>query len=83
MKFKICHDPNKDPLHPPCRTPDVQAGGCGGADHPHGERLCPAGRDDLTAAECVGVMKLLTDNTVALMEQLAKATQEAAEEKRL
>lgn len=37
-------------------------------------------RDDMTAAECVGVMKLLTDTTVELMTQLAHATREAAEE---
>lgn len=81
MKFKMFHDPNKKTLSIPRAA--LQMSKLADAEELtiHTESGCVLlARDDLTAAECVAVMKLLTDNTVALMEQLAKATQEAAEE---
>lgn len=81
MKFKICHDPEKKTLTIPRAA--LQLSHLTNAeklDLLAGDGFVLTARDDLSAAECVGMIQTLSDLTVGLISRLAEASREAAGE---
>lgn len=81
MKFKICHDPEKKTLSIPRAA--LQLSHLSDAeklDLLAGDGFVLTARDDLSAAECVGMIQTLSDLTVGLIARLAEASREAAKE---
>jgi len=80
MKFKLCHDPAKKTLTIPRAA--LQLSKLTDAEELtiHTQPGCVlAARDDLTAAEAVGVIRMLSDLNVTLICQLAEASRQAAD----